>query len=95
MAELKDALELLTDSRYRRGTDGRMARMHAGAILVELQTRGADLDTARTLVAEALRQLGGENRSRTRTSPQVGGGHMTGRAQRVDDFRVPIDQLRS
>ena len=53
MAELKDALELLTDPSCLLHVDGPMAQMRAVPILAELQARGADL---RRLVRSSSRR---------------------------------------
>lgn len=94
MAELQDALELLTDPTCLLHIDGPMAQMRASAILAGLQARGADLRTARALVQQALEELGGENRSRVRGWPVAAGGPLPG-DRWVDEFWVPVTALRS
>ena len=94
MAELKDALELLTDPSCLLQVDGPMAQMRAVPILTELQARGADLPTARALVQQALEELGGENRSHARGWPAAAGGPLPG-DRWVDQFWVPVTALRS
>jgi hypothetical protein len=94
MAELKDALELLTDRTYVLRTEGGMAQMRANAILVELQADGTDPEAARELARYALEELDGKYLWAHHTSTQLGGsGHP--RHKRVDDFWVPVDKLRS
>lgn len=93
MAELEDALELLTDPKYQLATEGGMVRMHASAILVELQADGTDLGAARELVRYALEELGGRYLWAEHTSAQLGGGQR--RHKRADDFWVPADAIRS
>jgi hypothetical protein len=94
MAELKDALELLTDPSCVLHVDGQMAQMRASRILEELRARGTDLRAARALVHQALEELGGENRSHVRRSPPVGSGGWLGDIW-VDQFWVPVSALRS
>ena len=94
MAELKDAIKLLTDPKYRLATEGGMARMQASTILAELQADGTDLDAARELARYALEELDGKYLWANRTSTQLRrSGHP--RHKRVDDFWVPEDKLRS
>ena len=94
MAELRDALELLTDPSCLLHVDGPMAQMRAVPILAELQARGADLPTARALVQQALEELGGENRSHVRGLPVPAGGPLPG-DRWVDQFWVPVTALRA
>ena len=94
MAELKDALELLTDRSCVLHIDGPMAQMRASRILEELQARGMHLRAARALVHQALEELGGENRSHVRSSPPVRSGYWPGDIW-VDQFWVPVSALRA
>ena len=94
MAELRDALELLTDPSCLLHVDGPMAQMRAVPILAELQARGADLPTARALVQQALEELGGENRSHVRGWQVAAGGPLPG-DRWVDQFWVPLTALRA
>ena len=79
MAELRDALELLTDPSCLLHVDGPMAQMRAVPILAELQ---------------ALEELGGENRSHVRGWQVAAGGPLPG-DRWVDQFWVPVTALRA
>jgi len=93
MADLTDALELLTDPEHRLATEGGMARMDASTILVKLQADGTDLDAARTLVRDALVALRGKYWSSPHTTTPLGGGGQL-RITWTDEFWVPVKRLR-
>jgi hypothetical protein len=94
MPDVKDAIEVVTDpANLSGGGDSHtgMREVNGHKAVAALRSQGAGRAEARTLAADAVREIGGRIESRVETGGRAVGGD-TRRV--VDTLYVPVDRVR-